>query len=77
MLVKLQGWSNCQEAISSLGGKERASVSECVSCRGMAGGAKRALGGLEGCSAPLEKESLVEMSGGYPTRNSTLNMSHC
>ena len=55
VLVKLQGWSNCQEAISSLGGKERASVSECVSCRGMAVGAKRALGGVEGCSTLLEK----------------------
>lgn len=55
VLVKLQGWSNCQEAVSSLGGKERASVSECVSSRETAGGAKRALGGVEGCSAPLEK----------------------
>lgn len=55
VLVKLQGWPNCQEAISSLGGKERASVSECVSCREMAGGAKRALGGAKGCSILLEK----------------------
>lgn len=57
VLVKSQGWSDCGEAVSSLGGKEGAPVSECFRCRGVAGGAKRALGRVEGCLALLEEKS--------------------
>lgn len=77
VLVTLHSWSDCGEAVSSLDGKEGPPVSECFRCREVAGGVKRALGGVEGCLALLEKESLVEMSGGYPTRSSTSNMTHC